>query len=139
MAKFIPTSEEDESQFAGVIPYRRGEKLTIAPDSTARARQLEMQRADAQRRNVAWSAEGRTLTDSDANGELDPDYADDSGISLPVLLGTRKDDGCIQPIESDDVEMTPAQDGAQYFGATEEIPSQIGKLVCAQMYTSDAI
>ena len=135
MAKYIPTCEEDESQFTGAVSYRRGEKgrSALAPDSTARARQLEVQRADAQRRNVVWNAESRTLTDSDAIGEVDPDYADDSGISLPTLLGLRKEDGCIEPMEAEDVEMTSAQEGAQYFGAAEEVPSHVGKLVSAHI------
>ena len=113
-------------------------KAPLAPESTTRACDLEIQRADAQKRTVVWSAEGRALADSATNGELDPGCADDSGISLPTLLGFRKEDGKVTPEEHEDVEMGSARDGGQYFGATEEVPSHVGKLVSAQRSSSDA-
>lgn len=134
VAKYIPNEDNNESQFIGVVPVSKNgngmTKFSGSGSSSSRARQVEQQLKDAEQRVVAWNAEDSRWTDEDAEGEVDYDYVNDSGIALSEPLGIRKDDGSIVPIEDQEENgMETDQVDAQFFGEPELAPSRVGKLV----------
>ncbi|KAH8117033.1 DNA-binding protein [Phellopilus nigrolimitatus] len=131
VAKYIPNGENNDSEFYCMEHVSKGGTggLSGTIDSGTRSRQVEAQRKDAEERIVAWNAEDLRWTDADADGEEDPDFVNDSGISLKGPLGMRKTDGSIVPIENqeEDTMETDAID-VQFFGKPEIAPSHVGQL-----------
>ena len=69
MARFLPNGEDDESPFIGMEATSNNAPENARTDVSARTRQLEAQRADAESRHVVWTAENERVTDEDAEGE----------------------------------------------------------------------
>ncbi|TDL24968.1 DNA-binding protein [Rickenella mellea] len=129
VVSFLPSVENNEAQYAGCASL--GGISISAPSSTAAAaKQAELQRKDAECRAIVWDAEKiSALSDLDADGEVDPDYADDSGIGFSIPLGVRMPDGTIAPISpSDDSMQIDPEAEAEYCGQREIAPSRVGRL-----------
>ena len=131
IARFIPNDEDDESQYIGISKVsKKGLSATQGrSDAELRAKQAEAQRNDAGTRKLAWSVEDSRWTDEDAEGENDPDYANDSGIALACPLGLRQADGSIAPEKHEKVNAMDIESPAEFYGKPDIIPSRVGELV----------
>ncbi|THH03421.1 hypothetical protein EW145_g6266 [Phellinidium pouzarii] len=130
VAKYIPNNENNDSQFLGieVVPKNGLGGLSGVTDSGYRSKQLEAQRKDAEERVFAWSAEDPRWTDADAEGEDDPEDINDSGIGMDGLLGMRKADGSIIPLDGNGIDAMETDDDVQFYGRPEIVPSRVGEL-----------
>ncbi|EJD02237.1 DNA-binding protein [Fomitiporia mediterranea MF3/22] len=140
VVKFLPNDAIDESQYLGIeeVTKKGFGALQRATDTTGRSRQLEDQRKDAEERKFAWSAEDSKLTNDDADGEADPDYINDSGIGFGGLLGLRKADGSIAPIEREaDDAMDIDESSVKFFGKPDVTPTKLGQLGAKRIETED--
>lgn len=131
MVKYIPNGEEDGSEFIALDSIVKG---VNSYQAGSRSAQIDVQRKDALKRVVAWSAESN-LTDRDAEGEDDPEYVNDSGIGFGEPLGKRGADGVIKPTENDTMETDEPE--IRYFGKPEVVPSRVGELVRCQFCYCD--
>ena len=125
IVKYIPTEEKNDDQFTGIVSLAKSNLGGYGGRcASIRAKQIDQQKKDAEDRNVAWSIEDK-LTDTDADGESDPDYMHvDSGF-----LGKRQPDGNIIPMQESDCAMEGNESEVQFFGQEEVAPSHVGKLV----------
>lgn len=116
IARYLPTNENDDAPFAGHI-----DTIDIHRSyESDRVKNLEAQSNDAQVRNVAWDAE-----DADAEWEPDPEFVNDSGISLATSLVSRTfDKTAVSEQSGDDYHKEVA-----FCGHPEVAPSQVGHLV----------
>ena len=132
VVKYIPNGEQDNSEFLGVEALSAGTFKNTNKKQDDRSRQIEVQRIDAATRRVIWDAEDTRLTDADAEGEIDPDFANDSGVELVEPLGVRTNDGRIRPLTAQEVELEEAMEvdsDEQFFGKPDFEPERVGQLV----------
>ncbi|KAL5511311.1 hypothetical protein ACEPAH_4527 [Sanghuangporus vaninii] len=130
IARFIPNDEKDDSQYLGIgkISKKGFSSSQGQSDAELRTKQVEIQQKDAEIRKLAWNVEDSRWTDDDAEGENDPDYANDSGIAIISPLGLRQADGSIVPDQDGKDDAMDVECPAQFFGKPDIVPSRVGEL-----------
>lgn len=129
IASYLPSSEEygDNAAFSGLTGNPRRSDLTPQQEALIRKYATEKQYEDAKNRNLVWLAEDSVdLSDTEAEGEDDPDY-----IRLPdgtyeknrdpVPVGIRTEDGRIDEL--------PERAEIHFGGITENIPQRLQEVV----------
>ena len=132
VVRYIPNSDHDDQGALGSESVSSSTFRSSGKDQSSRSQEVEAQRIDAEQRRVVWDAEESRLTDADAEGEDDPDYANDSGVAFVEPLGVKTDDGTIRPVTAEDFETANAMDvdeNEQFFGKPDYEPERLGQLV----------
>ncbi|KAL5529555.1 hypothetical protein ACEPAG_5540 [Sanghuangporus baumii] len=130
IARFIPNDEKDDSQYLGIgeITNKGFSGSQGQSDAELRAKQVKTQQKDAENRKLAWNVEDFRWNDDDAEGENDPDYANDSGIAIINPLGLRQADGSIVPHQDGKDDAMDVECPVRFFGKPDIVPSRVGEL-----------
>ncbi|KAH9952085.1 HORMA domain-containing protein [Amylocystis lapponica] len=151
---YLPSVEDNNAPFVGTTNNHAHAAPTLTPaeEATLRAQQAEIQRQDAMDRRVVWDADDG-LCDIDADGEEDPDFADernsgdgilqrrrvdDSGVEFCMPIGIRDDEGQVKPLSKAEKMQNTAGQGkatqeAQYTGKLDSVPNRIAQLAATSL------
>lgn len=165
VTSYLPSMTEDNNApFTGTTStaafkhnHHTQHALSPVEEASLRAKEAELQREDAQTRDVVWAVEGSpdSLINDDAEGEVDPDYVEGASAASDTVhetgyriishgngvedysmvpLGRRNEDGEIvpMPVEDGAVGENGNENEPHYSGVSEKAPSHVGELVSLQ-------
>jgi meiosis-specific protein HOP1 len=129
ISSYLPSSEEhgDNAAFSGLTGNPERSILTPQQKQSLFNHQVEKQYEDAKNRNLVWLAEDSVeLSDTEAEGEDDPDYVHlpdgtYEKIGNPIPVGIRNMDGCIDEL--------PERTEMHFEGISENIPQRLQEVV----------
>lgn len=138
IASYLPSSTvHDEATFYGTTsrPGRPNPTPTPLQEAVDCKNQADRQLADAEERNLAWSAEDSVeLGDADAEGDEDSGqedhvkHPDGYYIEIDAVspIGIRNKDGIIEALPADQ-----STTEAQFSGVSEYVPKKLHEIVGA--------
>ncbi|KAF8912012.1 HORMA domain-containing protein [Gymnopilus junonius] len=144
IASYLPFSTvHDDATFYGTIARPDRSTLTPLQEAVDTKNQANRQLANAENRNLAWSAEDSVeLGDADAEGDEDSgqqdhiQHPDGYYIEIDAIspIGVRNRDGVIEALPADRYTTE-----AQFTGVSEHVPKKLHEIVINQMPTNSGL